>query len=172
MKYSNWHASAVRVVRSPHEHVLSIDSHSTIYVLRKWLIKVTPWEFLVSEQDPRKTKKEGLVNRLRWKCTLRPVCRRTSDWHSDVHLLEMLTACTRAVFTFCFILESYKTKRVRLEHFCESVVLQTALLATEGSTINKIPNIPQCTLPLHPVHQTLLFDFSRVWFRDYRITWI
>ena len=36
--------------------------------------------FLVSEPDPRKIEKEGLVNRLGWKCTLRPVCRRTSDW--------------------------------------------------------------------------------------------
>ena len=25
----------------------------------------------------------------------------------------------------------------------------------------------QCTLPLRPMCQTLLFDFSRVWFRDY-----
>ena len=35
---------------------------------------------LVSEPDPRKIEKEGLVNRLGWKCTLRPVCRRTSNW--------------------------------------------------------------------------------------------
>ena len=35
---------------------------------------------LVSEPDPRKIEKEGLVNWLGWKCTLRPVCRRTSDW--------------------------------------------------------------------------------------------
>ena len=46
---------------------------------------------------PLKIKKEGLVNWLGWKCTLRPVCRGTSDWlliteHSDVRLLEMLTA--------------------------------------------------------------------------------
>ena len=27
-----------------------------------------------------KIKKEGLVNRLGWKCTLCPVCRRTSNW--------------------------------------------------------------------------------------------
>ena len=35
---------------------------------------------VVSEPDPRKIEKEGLVNRLGWKCTLRLVCRRTSDW--------------------------------------------------------------------------------------------
>ena len=61
----------------------------------------------------------------------------------------MLTA--RAVFAFCFALESCKTKRIRLERFCMCLVLQKALLATESPTINKIPNIPQCTLPPHPV---------------------
>ena len=35
---------------------------------------------VVSEPDPRKIEKEGLVNRLRWKCTLCLVCRHTSDW--------------------------------------------------------------------------------------------
>ena len=35
---------------------------------------------LVSESDSQKIEKEGLVNWLGWKCTLRLVCRRTSDW--------------------------------------------------------------------------------------------
>ena len=70
----------------------------------------------------------------------------------------MLTA--RAVFAFCFALESCKTKRIRLERFCTCLVIQKALLATESPTINKIPNIPQCTLPPHPVYQTLLFYFE------------
>ena len=39
------------------------------------------------------------------------------------------------VFTFCFVLESCKTKRVRLERFCGCLVLQEALVATEGLTI-------------------------------------
>ena len=30
----------------------------------------------------------------------------------------------------------------------------------------------QCTLPPRPMCQTLLFDFSRVWFRDYRAAWM
>ena len=72
----------------------------------------------------------------------------------------------RAIFAFCFVLESCKTKQVRLECFCECLVLQKALLATEGSTIYKIPNIPQCTLLSRPIYQTLLFEFSRVWFQD------
>ena len=65
----------------------------------------------------------------------------------------------RAVFTFCFVLERCKTKQVRLERFCRCLVLHKSLLATEGSTINKIPSIPQCTLPPRPVHQTLLSIF-------------
>ena len=70
----------------------------------------------------------------------------------------------RAIFTFCFVLESCKTKQVRLERFCRCLVLQKALLATEGLTINKIPNIPQCTLPSQPIYQTLLFNTgSKTW---------
>jgi len=36
--------------------------------------------WLVSEPDPRKIRKEGLGYRLGRKCTVRPECRRTSDW--------------------------------------------------------------------------------------------
>ena len=35
---------------------------------------------VVSEPDPRKNWKEGLGDRLGWKCTVRPECRHTSDW--------------------------------------------------------------------------------------------
>ena len=49
---------------------------------------------------------------------------------------------------------------------CKCLVQQKALLAMEGSAINEIPNILKCTLPPHPVYQSLFFDFSRVWFRD------
>ena len=42
--------------------------------------------------------------------------------------------------------------------------------ALQGSARNKIPNIPQCTLPPRPVYQTLLSDFSRVWLWDYVAT--
>ena len=44
--------------------------------------------------------------------------------------------CTRAVFAFWFVLECCKTKWVRFERFCACLVLQKAVLATEGSTIN------------------------------------
>ena len=62
-------------------------THTTMYL-------PTPcWQHLVLEPDPLIIEKEGLAHRPGWKCTLRPVCRRTSDWLlSDVHLLEMLTA--------------------------------------------------------------------------------
>ena len=120
---------------------------------------------------PSKNRNEGLANQLGWKCTLRPVCRCTSDWFRDCKGCALITNAnrTRAVFAFCFISEHCNTKRVRLEHLCGCLVLQKALLATEGSTINKIPNILQCTLPPRPVYQTLFFNFSRVWFRDYNM---
>ena len=93
-----------------------------------------------------------------------------TSWAPDVNLVRPLLGRNAnhkgAVFMFCFILKSYKTKRVRLECFSACLVLQKALLATVISTINKIPNIPQCTLPPRPIYQTLLFDFSRVWFQD------
>ena len=41
------------------------------------------------------------------------------------------------------------------------------LQVLQGSAINKILNISQCTLPPRPVYQTLLSDFLRVWLRDY-----
>ena len=40
------------------------------------------------------------------------------------------------------------------------------LQTLQGSAINKIPNILQCTLPPRPMCQTLLSDFSRVWLRE------
>ena len=114
---------------------------------------------LVLEPDPRKIGKEGLVNWLGWKCTLHPVCRHTSDWLLQLAFLMYIRNAnrTKAVFEFCFALESCKTKQVRLECWC--LVLQKALLATVGSTINKIPNILQCTLPPCPIYQTLFSIF-------------
>ena len=63
---------------------------------------VTP--HLVSEPDPSKIEKEGLVNEAGWKCTVCSVCRCTSDW------LWLAFWCvfignvnhTRIIFTFCF----------------------------------------------------------------------
>ena len=49
------------------------------------------------------------------------------------------------------------------------LVQQKTLQALQSSAINKIPNIPQCTLPPQLMCQTLLSDFSRVWLRDYPI---
>ena len=89
----------------------------------------------------------------RVKCTLHLVrmwC--TSNWLL-INILIRNANCTRAVFAFCFILESCKTKQVRLECLCECLALQKALLVTEGSTINKISLIPQCSL----VHRPFLY---------------
>jgi len=124
---------------------------------------------LVSEPDPRKIEKEGLAHRRGWKCTLRPVWRRTSDW-----LLISILMCvycgnanrTRTVFAFCFVLGSCKRQAGKIERLYWCLVQQKTLQTLQGSAIKKIPNIPQCALPPWPMCQTLLFDFSRVWFRD------
>jgi len=52
---------------------------------------------IVSEPNPQKIEKEGLVNGQSWRCTLHPVCRCTSDWLPISILMcdEMLTAQSR-----------------------------------------------------------------------------
>ena len=60
-----------------------------------------------------------------------------------------------------------KLARLEIERLYVCLVQQKTLQALQGSAINKILNIPQCTLPPRPVYQTLLSDFSRVWLRDY-----
>ena len=60
------------------------------------LAVMCPDPTLVLEPDPRKIEQECLVNEIGCKCTLRLVCMQTHfqlafDYHSDGHLLEMLT---------------------------------------------------------------------------------
>jgi len=52
---------------------------------------------VVSEPDPRKNRKEGLGDRLGRKCTLRPECRRASDWFMIACLCAFIgnTNCNR-----------------------------------------------------------------------------
>ena len=38
---------------------------------------------VVLQPDPLKNWKEGLGDRLGWKCTVRPECRHASDWFHD-----------------------------------------------------------------------------------------
>ena len=45
-----------------------------------YLTKLLVLQFLVSEPDPQKNWKEGLGNRLGWKCTVCLECKRTSNW--------------------------------------------------------------------------------------------
>ena len=75
------------------------------------------------------------------------------DYHSDVHLLEMLTAMT--VFAFCFVLVSCKRQAGKIERVYWCLVQQKTLQTLQGSAINKIPYIPQCTLPPWPMVLTL-----------------
>ena len=71
--------------------------------------------------------------------------------HSDV-CLKMVTTQELTVLLFCFILESYKHQVGKIEHLYVSLVQQKTLQALQGSAINKITNIPQCTLPPRPDH--------------------
>ena len=43
---------------------------------------------------------------------------------------------------------------------CKCLVQQKILLVTKVSAINRVPHIPQSTVPPCPVYQTLLFDFG------------
>ena len=71
----------------------------------------------------------------------------------------------RIVLAFCFG-KAVNIKRER-QNICTCVPFsrKLQLQPLQGSAINKILNIPQCTLPPHPFYQTLLFNFSRVWFQ-------
>ena len=75
---------------------------------------------------------------------------------------------TRTVFTFCFVLESCKHLAGKIERLYGCLVQQNTLQALQGLAINKIPNIPQCTLPsIPPRLPDPPFQFSRVWLQDY-----
>ena len=123
---------------------------------RKWwntyIIYESSPSQLVSEPDPQKIKKEGLVHLLGWKFTppgMQAHFRLAFDWHSDVRFLEMLTTQEPSK-AFCFILESCNHQAGKIE--CLHV-----WLCKVHSTINKIP---QCTLPSRPIYQTLLLHFQ------------
>ena len=119
---------------------------------------VTP--HLVSEPDPSKIEKEGLVNEAGWKCTLCSVCRRTSDW-----LWLALISILMCVHWKC---EPHKNhlrillwavhQAEKIENLCMCLVQQKALQTTQDSAINEIPNIPQSTLPFRSAYKTLLFE--------------
>ena len=55
----------------------------------------------------------------------------------------------------------------------KTVLVRLAIPINTHQNANQKPNgsVPayraQCTRPSHPIYQTLLFDFLRVWFRDY-----
>ena len=57
----------------------------------------------------------------------------------------------RTVFAFCFVLVSCKRQAGKIERLYWCLVQQKTLQTLQGSAINKIPNIPQCTLPLRPM---------------------
>ena len=107
---------------------------------RKWwntyIIYESSPSQLVSEPDPQKIKKEGLVHLLGWKFTppsMQAHFRLAFDWHSDVRFLEMLTTQEPSK-AFCFILESCNHQAGKIE--CLHV-----WLCKVHSTINKIHSV-------------------------------
>ena len=60
----------------------------------------------------------------------------------------------------------YKHQAGKIERLYVYLVQHKTLQGLQCSAINEIPNIPQCTLLPHPVYQTLVSNFSRVWLRD------
>ena len=116
---------------------------------------VTP--HLVSEPDPSKIEKEGLVNEAGWKCTLCSVCRRTSDWLWIAFWCAFIGNANHMKIISRFALSC--THQVRkIENLCTCLVQQKALQTTQDSAINEIPNIPQSTLPFRSTYKTLLFE--------------
>ena len=67
----------------------------------------------------------------------------------------------RAVFAFCFVLESCEHQSGRLEQVSASAEGSNWLRMVQQLVIL---NILQYILPPRPVYQTLLFDFSWFWF--------
>ena len=95
--------------------------------------------YIVSEPDPWKIVKEGWVNWLGWKYTLRLECRRTSDWLWLAFWCAFIgnANCTRTVFMFCFVLESCKHQVGKIERLYACLVQQKTLQALQGLAINK-----------------------------------
>ena len=123
---------------------------------------------LVSEPDPRKIEKEGLAHRLGWKCTLRNV--------RNLVIAELCKACR----VFCRTRHTYKrslfpawcSQHYKTTQNAKTVLVRLAFPINAQKNANQKPigSAPsyrvQCTFPPQPMCQTLLFDFSRVWFRD------
>ena len=72
--------SAVTEEEGNREEVSGVDRCGECVGEGRYLLARSTAHEVVSEPDPQKIEKEGLVNWLGWKYTLRPECRRTSDW--------------------------------------------------------------------------------------------
>ena len=112
---------------------------------------------IVSELDPRNIGKLGLVNGIVWKCTLRNV----------ILIAESCKACrvlcwTRPrtnVLSFSLGVYSFLTKQNVKTVSCGYISISHQNV-NQKSIGSALVHQAQCTLPL-------LFDFVRVWFRDY-----
>ena len=60
---------------------------------------------------------------------------------------------------FCFVLVSCKWQAGKIERLYWCLVQQKTRQTLQGSAINKIPNIPQCTFPPRPMSQPSFLIF-------------
>ena len=95
-------------------------------------------------------------------------------------ILLIAESC-KACRVFCWTRHPYKHSifpawRLQLsktKQNTKTVLVQLAFPINAHQKANQKPigsalaNWVQCTLPPHPIYQTHVFDFSRVWFRDY-----
>ena len=107
-----------------HPHFLCDNQAPQYFTIKRCIIIFRVPTYLVSKPDPRKIKKEGScksagVEVYTAPAGTLPIGFWLAFWCASIRNANR----TRAVFTFCFILESCKTKQVRLEHFCESSIV-------------------------------------------------
>ena len=143
-------------IRAPSMHGLQVSGRE---------LRHRGWPDVVSEPDPRKIEKEGLVNGVGWKCTLRNFinCR---TFRSQFELsAEPDTHKSVLIFpAWCLQISETELNAKTL------VRLAFLINAHQNANQKPIGSAPacrvQCTLPPQLIYQTLLFDFSRVWFQD------
>ena len=116
---------------------------------------------LVGSLGKRPSKTQDLVDGAVWKCTLRNFI---NCWTFRSQF--ELSAKPVLIFpTWC--LQFSETKQ-NMKMAC--VVFAFLIKALQNADQKPIGSGPayrvQCTLPPQPIYQALLFDFSRVWFRD------
>ena len=106
---------------------------------------------VVSEPDPRRIKKEGLVDKVGWKCTLRNVRNFIKELPQQVKQSAEPDTCTSILIfrTWCLQLSKMKQN-----------LKMAPINSHQNANQKPIRSAPayraQCTLPPQPIYQTLL----------------